>query len=352
MTSQLLPQGGSGDLEYIWLTNTSGSPFSTTNPEWSIIPNATGSTYQPGQLYETTFYIRCSRRVGCSDFIGESNIVSILVNELPNAQFEQAPTSSLCKDETVAFSAANAGGGATYTWNFGTDATPQTASSRSVYNVSWSTQGAKEVSLTVERFGCSLTVYYEVEVADCLNDFQFTEFTAQPMGDPVEVQLDWTTRFEANGGALFVEHSKNGDYFDVVDTRNANGSANQYNSYSAMHVEPSSGLNYYRIKYVDATGSVTYSETEVVAVEDRFNIFVYPNPVVEYVYVEILTDLDKEAVIELVDMNGRVVSTQNGVNGLTTYRIDMTKYAAGSYAVWVRYNGYRKAVEHIIKINE
>ena len=71
--------------------NTSGSPFSTTSPEWTIIPGATMTTYQPGELFETTFYIRCSRRVGCSDFIGESNIVSILVNELPTAIFEQTP---------------------------------------------------------------------------------------------------------------------------------------------------------------------------------------------------------------------------------------------------------------------
>ena len=134
--------------------------------------------------------------------------------------------------------------------------------------------------MTVERFGCDVTITYDVEVADCLNDFQFTNFTAQSVGNPVEAQLDWTTRYETNGGTLFVEHSKNGDYYEVVDHRDGNGSANQYNSYSAMHVEPSKGLNYYRIKYVNLTGGVTYSDVEVIAIEDEVNIFVYPNPTV------------------------------------------------------------------------
>ena len=73
ITSVALPSGGSGSLEYIWLSTTDGTlPVS----QWDLIANATGSTYDPGAISETTYFIRCSRRSGCTAYVGESNVVT------------------------------------------------------------------------------------------------------------------------------------------------------------------------------------------------------------------------------------------------------------------------------------
>ncbi len=83
-----LPTGGSGTLQYVWLMSTTcpnRPPFNINNdPDWSVVQGATGSTLQLANLTETTCFIRCARRSGCDEYIGESNIVKVNVDN--NAQ--------------------------------------------------------------------------------------------------------------------------------------------------------------------------------------------------------------------------------------------------------------------------
>ena len=80
LTNATSPSGGSGTLEYMWLSSTSGCPTNGTQ----AIAGATGATYQPGPLSQTTNYIRCSRRAGCSDAnswnYGETPCVTVTVS--------------------------------------------------------------------------------------------------------------------------------------------------------------------------------------------------------------------------------------------------------------------------------
>lgn len=68
------PSGGSGPLQYQWLQFIQ---IGSADPEWVGIPGATGSSYQPGPLFENAKYMRCARREGCP-FL-ESNIITITV---------------------------------------------------------------------------------------------------------------------------------------------------------------------------------------------------------------------------------------------------------------------------------
>ena len=352
IVNTILPMGGGGDLEYIWLVNTTGSPFSSTDPNWTIIQGSTDEFYQPGQIYQNTYFVRCSRREGCTDYIGETNIVAILVTPLPTIEIEQAP-SSLCLSEEGSFQAAYAGAVATYFWDFGDGASPQTSTERNVYNVGYSSTGIKTVTLTVENMGCSISTIYELEVVNCLNNFEFTNFSAAVTPNGTEVLLGWTTRYEVNESRYYLEHSKNGDDFQTFELRNANGSAQEYNSYQAIHADPYYGVNHYRVKYVDADGEITYSRVEVVVFDNGTrDIHVHPNPVIDFTYVEFLTELTEDATIEVVDMAGRVLSSQIAAEGFRTYRVSLADYPAGTYLIWVRYNDYRKDVERVVKITE
>ena len=74
ITSVSLPSGGSGDLEYLWLSSTSGCPTDLSQ----AINGANNFTFNPGPISQTTWYVRCSRRFGCTDWeLGESNCVRI-----------------------------------------------------------------------------------------------------------------------------------------------------------------------------------------------------------------------------------------------------------------------------------
>ncbi len=78
ITSTTLPSGGSGTMEYLWLSSTTGCPVSLNDQ----IAGANQSTYDPGQLTQTTYFRRCARRAGCTDwFAGESNCVVITIDD-------------------------------------------------------------------------------------------------------------------------------------------------------------------------------------------------------------------------------------------------------------------------------
>ncbi|MEO0627993.1 MAG: GEVED domain-containing protein, partial [Bacteroidota bacterium] len=83
--------GGQAPLEYLWL--------STADPDlpitqWTAV--GTEETFDPSLIVETTYYIRCARRLGCTDYLAESNVVAKIVND---TGFECAPD-----EETLALS--------------------------------------------------------------------------------------------------------------------------------------------------------------------------------------------------------------------------------------------------------
>jgi hypothetical protein len=74
--------GGSGSYEYQWLYTT--NPFNTNFSQWNMIPGGTGKNYDPGYTTATTFFVRCVRAVGCTDFIKESNVIVVTVSPCDN----------------------------------------------------------------------------------------------------------------------------------------------------------------------------------------------------------------------------------------------------------------------------
>lgn len=103
------PVGGSGAAEYVWIKWTV-DPL--TNPDgFAMIPNSNSENYAPGVLTQTTWFRRCSRRVGCQDFRGETNFIKITVTAQPPVAVCESITVQLQADGTVAITAADIDGG-------------------------------------------------------------------------------------------------------------------------------------------------------------------------------------------------------------------------------------------------
>ncbi len=105
------PSGGSGTIEYLWLrsTVTCEQPSSINDPDWEIIPGATSDSYDPGTITQNTCYIRCSRRENCEEYVGESNIVEILLLNDPTVTID--PAGPFCEnDGPVQLSGTPSGG--------------------------------------------------------------------------------------------------------------------------------------------------------------------------------------------------------------------------------------------------
>ncbi|MGD1845631.1 MAG: T9SS type A sorting domain-containing protein, partial [Salibacteraceae bacterium] len=124
------PSGGIGTIEYVWLQSPVNVPNVIGNTNWTVVPGANGISYDPGFLTQTTYFIRCARRDGCSLYIGESNIVGIYVHEFPTLTF--SGTDATCTGVTDgSLSVTPAGGIAPYTYNWSNGATTATANNLS-----------------------------------------------------------------------------------------------------------------------------------------------------------------------------------------------------------------------------
>ncbi|MFY7890833.1 MAG: collagen-binding domain-containing protein, partial [Spirosomataceae bacterium] len=113
-TNVTLPSGGNGTVEYVWMKSTTASTFTTANAsEWFVIIGSTGATYDAPTVSTTTYYIRCSRTAGCSDYVGESNIVSVTINP---SQSVSATGTTKCLGETIQLSATSSTA-SSYSWS-------------------------------------------------------------------------------------------------------------------------------------------------------------------------------------------------------------------------------------------
>ncbi|MCF8459257.1 MAG: hypothetical protein K9G46_00905, partial [Flavobacteriales bacterium] len=141
ITSSCDPSGGSGTLEYVWLQSTDGG----TN--YTVISGASSSTYNPGSITTSTWYRRCSRRAGCTDYVGESNWLKMTVTGACCDNVTNAGSIGVAQSGCSPFDPANitsvsdpSGGSGTlqYVWlqstDGGTNYTVISGASSSTYN--------------------------------------------------------------------------------------------------------------------------------------------------------------------------------------------------------------------------
>ncbi|MEM6964585.1 MAG: SdrD B-like domain-containing protein [Bacteroidota bacterium] len=113
-----LPSGGTGDLEYLWMANTTG-PFIAG----SVSTASSSSTFTTENLTVTTWFARFSRRDGCTTWLeGESNWIKITVSQAQCVNNSNNNTTTVTngnensgsnndgKIEGIAFEDANADG--------------------------------------------------------------------------------------------------------------------------------------------------------------------------------------------------------------------------------------------------
>lgn len=104
-------------IQYQWLQSPVNVLNTPGNPYWSAIAGATSSTYSPGLVSTTTYYVRCARTAGCT-FLGsatETNIIGVTV--LPAVTVNLGADLTLGCGETITLDAGNSG--MTHVWSTG-----------------------------------------------------------------------------------------------------------------------------------------------------------------------------------------------------------------------------------------
>ncbi|MEO0311119.1 MAG: putative b-glycosidase, glycoside hydrolase family 9 protein, partial [Bacteroidota bacterium] len=110
------PSGGSGALDIIWIVRNFDNNANAGVGSWTMITGATNLTYDPAMATSSKQYRRCVRRIGCTSYIQESNIITIKVLDKPSVSLPSYPT--VC--DTITSGIVLSGGlptGGTYSGN-------------------------------------------------------------------------------------------------------------------------------------------------------------------------------------------------------------------------------------------
>ncbi len=143
-----------------------------------------------------------------------------------------------------------------------------------------------------------------------------------------ENEVRWETRTEHSGDYFEVERSKDGKNFAKTGTVTAKGTAPA--QYLFTDARPFSGVNYYRLKMINADGAQQYSKVVQATVNGgSFELAVYPNPVSNELSVRISAVTGK-GVLEVTDIAGRILLSKPVVaEGIVS--LSMQQLANGVY---------------------
>ena len=152
-----LPSGGvDGTIVYQWQKSTDNGAT------WLTVNGATGSTFDPGPIYQSTWYRRQARRSPCPAWINSNTVVKT-VKPLPTAMIASYPTEDngyLCELIQYTFEAAPSANGTSFNWDFGPYASPASASGAGPHAVSFNVPNTVAsttvtVILSTELNGCT-----------------------------------------------------------------------------------------------------------------------------------------------------------------------------------------------------
>ncbi len=362
ITNLTSPTGGNGNFEFLWMRSyQSTPPTSIQDPAWEVIPNANGLDYDPGMIEETTYYIRCSRMEYCTNFIGESNVVSKSING--NLVSEFTTDDFICWKRPIEFIADLQESDATYQWLIfrGVDQTGTYLGAREGGSMefNFSESGAHYVQLQVSLpNGCTGTYGEEIFVdgysricGDSIALMVVTalNFDAQPKDDGT-VLLTWEISNEPANVQYTVEHSTGEDDFEAIGNVKGDFSEN----YEFVDDAPMFGINYYRLKYIYADGTIDFSDIKQVVMrfDDKQKVNVFPNPTQDITRLRLAEPDTEDISIELINGQGITLEKVMLPAGETDVEFDLTMYESGHYFIYMQKKGRKSLLSRVMKIND
>jgi hypothetical protein len=165
----------------------------------------------------------------------------------------------------------------------------------------------------------------------------FTLFNTKCEGN--KVLVTWKTAQEQNSNRFDIERSNDGIQWVVIGNIPAAGNSSNERSYSFSDNDPLPN-GFYRIGEYDLDGRVKYSSLirSSCSIADRFSIF--PNPVHDKVFINIVAGNDSKAAIRLFDSKGALVKLQNEavLKGNNQFSVEMKFLVPAVYHLSVTWN--------------
>lgn len=340
ITSVTPATGGSGTLQYLWMYSTIAGPF---NPNyWNAIPSATGPSYDPGPINETTYFVRCARRGACQWL--ESNQIVITVGD--EAVAEISGPDFACVGDQATYAAASSGPGAQYFWNFGPWASPQTSFSQNP-TVTWLQAGVVYVKLTVTRNGCTSTDEMGVSISNS-PILCGTAIVINVNNMQTAVSVEWETAHVPGDYEYAVQRSTDGVNFSNLAILPQSQELGLY-KYSFTDYFPKKGNAFYRVEILENGEHMKYSGQELVQrFDSKQNFMAYPNPVNDVLSLESKANMETNITVEVLNMQGKLIELLQIDAATLNKSINLSHLQGGTYLLRLRYNnGMREIIKFV-----
>ncbi|MFK7806322.1 MAG: T9SS type A sorting domain-containing protein [Saprospiraceae bacterium] len=167
-----------------------------------------------------------------------------------------------------------------------------------------------------------------------------------------DVQLSWVTNTDYKNDYFEVEHSLDGNNFDLLEEVVSISDSENYMNYQNKDANAKVGVNYYRLKQYFKDGTYRYSEIREVAFDLDVNEFtIYPNPTDDQVFVNLKDFVGNAGVINIYNGLGQMVYSQKlEVIGDAPVRISTQDFSNGVHAVSVQIEDKKTMTELLMVI--
>ena len=137
-----------------------------------------------------------------------------------------------------------------------------------------------------------------------------------------------------------VEKSSDGTHFATIAHINCltNNTTSVYNYRDETYTNSAS---YYRLKMIDNDGNSNLSNTIFISSKDKIDLFIFPNPVAEQLFVQLKSDKKETKSLLIADVSGRVIIKQTIATnpGMNTISVNTGQLSTGTYLLIDRAGG-------------
>ncbi len=165
-----------------------------------------------------------------------------------------------------------------------------------------------------------------------------------------KAKLNWEHNMPVQKADYFVVERllPTGD-FGALEHVNADMNVGETRNFSFTDEKPTSGENFYRIKWVAENGTARYSEI-VSLTFDESNWRLFPNPAQDYIDLDLKSRVNQSGRVEVYDAYGRVLMTKI-IDRIpeSPYRLDLEgQWTKGQYWVRVHVEGTKDLVSPVM----
>ncbi len=162
------------------------------------------------------------------------------------------------------------------------------------------------------------------------------------------VVLDWTASAEINDPVYTIEHSKDGNSWEVIGKINSTSDLGVIDHQTFVHGNPGPGTHQYRINHLGSNAGKIYSPVRMLNVHDNKEWAFWPSPAHNVLNLQNnQTGEYKPSNISLYDINGKEMLRKQLSTGLN--KIDIQNIQPGNYIIYIHSTDGKNFTSVLIK---